>query len=370
MQAYYIDVSACNPTRSFVSRADFNPVALSSHFFGFGFSQNENNGRKTTTYIFACLTREDLMFCEIEDCFGTEDKLYQVLQSLYFLCAAKDEDLHGFNQCNLRHFMHFKCDLPTSEPDRPDMKDKWTSQSSLDSLDGFPEGLPRFSGHRRFGPASAVYFNGSDAYKAVWLPEILSKEGNHVMAKELEVMQVLHQHLPAEFKNRIPELRGWAHEKRQNAETVDPGQRNPGVDIPKRHLWIIRMSRGGLIEPAVVRNLSDFAELLKDIAASVSLPLERHCSSLIILQAINEFHLIGVVHRDISRNNILCQRTSESGNPVKSFIIDFDNASYVDRDTGYRNSNDMQIGRKAPILVSRFVGTMTLLIRSIDTVNT
>lgn len=70
----------------------------------------------------------------------------------------------------------------------------------------------------------------------------------------------------------------------------------------------------------------------------------------VILPAINAFHLIGVAHRDISCNNILCQRDDDS---VRSFIIDFDNASYVNPDTGYRDSSEMQIGRKASITVSR-----------------
>lgn len=166
--------------------------------------------------------------------------------------------------------MQFTCEPPAQETDRPDMKDKWFLKSESDCLDGFPDCLPRFSGHRLFGRASAVYIKGTDAYKAVWLQEKVLENGEQVMAKELEVMQVLLKHLPDEFKNRIPEVRGWAREKRKNIEHLAPEQRNPEVDLPERHLWIIRMSRGEIIEPASVRNLGEFVDLLKDIAASVS----------------------------------------------------------------------------------------------------
>lgn len=217
------------------------------------------------------------MFCEVEDCFGTMDKLKQVLQALYFLCSASHRVLHGASESDFKPYMQFACTLPAVEPDCPDMKGKWQCKSEVTSLDGLKQCDLTFSGHRLFGRASAVYFNvknveaATDAYKAVWLPEVLDPVGEHVMAKELEVMQVLREHLPDQFKNRIPELRGWAHESRRNTEEVMPEQRDPNANISKRHLWIISMSRGALIELATVRNIGDFVEVLKDTATSVSL---------------------------------------------------------------------------------------------------
>lgn len=134
--------------------------------------------------------------------------------------------------------------------------------------------MPNIVQYRTFGRSSAIYKPGNNrAIKAVWLPQSQSyREGRrHDKAKEIEVMQYVRERIEPEYKNRIPELFGYADWRAVDVRMVE-GSADGTVRDDRRHLWLIEMEEGSPVVCGSLKTGKELACFLLDSSKSTVQP--------------------------------------------------------------------------------------------------